>query len=145
MSDEQPSFTFDVKGLVSWAKSSSNQFAVAQTDISSGKVRLFSVAWNEFREAYEDEFLPVSNLNIEREQLTEEHRTSIIAIADRANATFGRRGPNDNAVDWKIAGIASCDKLVIVTDERRKTQYSKIDGVKAITFEEYISSHDIFS
>jgi hypothetical protein len=142
MSDETTSFTFDVKGLVSWAKSSSNQFAVAQADISSGRVRLFSVAWNEFQEAYEDECMGISHLEIKREQLTEEHRTSIIAIADRAKATFGRMGPNDGAVDWKIAGIASCEKLTVVTDERRKTQYSTINGVKAITFEEYISSHE---
>jgi len=142
---DEASFTFDVKGLLSWATSSGNQFAVVQADISSGKVRLFSVAWNEFQEAYEDEYVAVANLNIEREQLTEEHRTSIIAIADRAKATFGRRGPNDGAVDWKIAGIASCDRLVIVTDERRKVQYSKINGIKAMTFEEYISWQDIFS
>jgi hypothetical protein len=139
---DEISFTFDVKGLRSWATSSSNQFAVAQADISSGKVRLFSVAWNEFQEAYEDECIAVSSLDVKREQLTEEHRTSIIAIADRANATFGRKGPNDGAVDWKIAGIASSEKLVIVTDERRKIQYAKINGIKAITFEEYISTHE---
>jgi hypothetical protein len=135
-------FTFDVKGMLAWAKSSGNQFAVAHADVSNGKVRIFSVAYNECSEAYEDDFEPISNLNLKREQLTEEHRTSIIAIADRANATFGRKGPNDDGVDWKMAGIASCDNLVIVTDATRKIRYSKINGIKAVTFDEYISSHD---
>jgi hypothetical protein len=66
----------------------------------------------------------------------------MIAIADRAQATFGRKGPNDSAVDWKIAGAAACDRLVIVTDDRRKHRYCKIDGIRAITFDEYISTHE---
>ncbi|MGY4364076.1 putative transglutaminase-like cysteine proteinase [Bradyrhizobium sp. LB1.3] len=135
-------FTFDVKGLLAWSKSSGNQFAVAQADVSTGQVRIYAVAWNEFCDVYEDESATVTGLGVKREQLTEEHRTSIIAIADRANATFGRRGPNDSAVDWKIAGIASCEKLVVVTDERRKRRYSGIDGIQAVTFEEYISTHE---
>lgn len=142
MPDGAASFIFDVKGLLSWARSSGNQFAVVQADVENGKVRVFSVVWNEFGDAYEDDMPKLASLNIERKQLTEEHRMSIIAIADRANATFGRRGPNDQAVDWKVAGIASCDCSVVVTDERRKGRYSSVDGIKAITFDEYISSHE---
>jgi hypothetical protein len=135
-------FTFDVKGILAWATSSGNQFAVAQADIANGTVRLFAPAWNECRDVYEEETVTIAALEVEREQLTEEHRTSIIAIADRANATFGRKGPNDSAVDWKIAGVAACEKLVIVTDERRKRRYLKINGLHAVTFDEYISSHE---
>jgi hypothetical protein len=143
MADEaSPAFTFDVKGLHSWANASGNQFAVAQADVESGKILIFSVAWNEFGEAYDDDLPKLAVLDIERKPLTEEHRTAIIAIADRAKATFGRKGPNDNAVDWKVAGIAACDRLVVITDQRRKHQYAGIDGIKAVTFEEYLSSHD---
>ena len=142
MADPSIVYTFDVKGLLAFATSSGNQFAVAQADIQSGTVVIFSPAWNEFCEAYEDESTTVAGLDIERKPLTDEHRASIVAIADRANATFGRKGPNDSGVDWKIAGVASCDKLVVVTDGRRKTQYAKINSIIAITFDEYISSHD---
>ncbi|MET4211440.1 hypothetical protein [Bradyrhizobium sp. LA2.1] len=135
-------FTFDVKGLLAWSTSSGNQFAVAQEDVASGKVRIFAAAYNEFCEVYEDESVTIAGLKVKREQLTEEHRTSIIAIADRAKATFGRKGPNDSAVDWKIAGVASCEKLVVVTDESRKRRYLNVDGIKAVTFEEYISTHE---
>jgi hypothetical protein len=144
MSEVVPTFTFDVKGLQSWANASGNQFAVAQADVQSGRIQVFSVAWNEFGEAYEDDVSKLAALRVERKPLTEEHRMSIIAIADRAKATFGRRGPNDNAVDWKIAGVAACDRLVVITDQRRKHQYASIDGITAITFEEYIVSHELW-
>ena len=91
MADPSIVYTFDVKGLLAFATSSGNQFAVAQADIQSGTVVIFSPAWNEFCEAYEDESTTVAGLDIERKPLTDEHRASIVAIADRANATFGRR------------------------------------------------------
>jgi predicted transglutaminase-like cysteine proteinase len=98
MADPSIVYTFDVKGLLAFATSSGNQFAVAQADIQSGTVVIFSAAWNEFCEAYEDESITVAGLDIERKPLTDEHRASIVAIADRANATFGRKGPNDSGV-----------------------------------------------
>jgi hypothetical protein len=38
--------------------------------------------------------------------------------------------------------VATCEGLVVVTDERGKKKYSKIDGIKAVTFAEYIADHD---
>jgi hypothetical protein len=136
-------YTFDVRGLLAWSKASANEFAIPAADIDSGQVRIFSCAWNEMNVAYEDEAAAFQALDFRREPLSEEHRESIIAIADGANATFGGwKGSYDKAVEWQIAGVATCEGLTVVTDERGKKKYSKIDGVKAVTFAEYIAEHD---
>jgi hypothetical protein len=64
------------------------------------------------------------------------------AIADQAEATFGWHGPYDKCTEWIIAGAAGCGPHTIITDERRKLLYSKINGVVALTFKEYLEQHD---
>ncbi len=91
---------------------------------------------------YEDEAKVFEDLDFKREPLSEEHRESVVAIADTAKATFGWKGTYDKAVEWQIAGVATCEGLIVVTDERGKKKYSKIDGIKAVTFAEYIEDHD---
>jgi hypothetical protein len=135
-------YTFDVRGLLAWSKASANEFAIPPADIDSGQVRIFSCAWNEMKIAYDEEAKAFEKLNFSREPLSEEHRESIIAIADGANATFGWKGSYDKAVEWQIAGVATCEGLIVITDETGKKKYSKIDGVKAVTFAEYIADHD---
>jgi hypothetical protein len=135
-------YTFDVRGLLAWSRASANEFAIPAADIESGQVRLFSCAWNEMNAAYDDEAQAFQGLDFKREPLSEEHRESIIAIADSAKATFGWKGPYDKAVEWQIAGVATSEGLVVVTDEKGKTKYSKVDGIKAVTFAEYIADHD---
>lgn len=134
-------YTFDVRGLLAWSRASANEFAIPEADIENGTVRIFSVAWNEMHSAYDEDAAAFSKLKIPREHLTEEHRESIIAIADEAKATFGWKGAYDKAVEWQIAGVASCEDLTVITDERGKKKYEKIDGITAITFEEYIQKH----
>ncbi|WP_424630422.1 hypothetical protein [Bradyrhizobium sp. SYSU BS000235] len=137
------SYTFDVRGLLAWSKSSGNQFAVAKADIDSGSMRVFSCAYNEFCKVYDDEAKNLKGIKFKKESLTEEHRESILAVAESAQATFGLKGPYDKAVEWQIAGAASCEGLIVVTDERGKTRYSKIDGIVAITFDEFLNRHEV--
>lgn len=134
-------YTIDVRGLRAWSNASANEFAIPSADIENGSLRVFSAAWNEMQAAYEDEAPRLKKLDIKREHLTEEHRESIIAIADEAKATFGWKGTFDKAVEWQIAGVASCENLVVITDERGKKKYAKIDGIEAVTFDEYIKAH----
>ncbi|WP_262048392.1 hypothetical protein [Bradyrhizobium sp. Bra78] len=135
-------YTFDVRGLLAWSHASANEFAIPAADIESGQVRIFSCAWNEMHAVYEDEAKVFEDLDFKREPLSEEHRESVVAIADTAKATFGWKGTYDKAVEWQIAGVATCEGLIVVTDERGKKKYSKIDGIKAVTFAEYIEDHD---
>jgi hypothetical protein len=135
-------YTFDVRGLLAWSQASANEFAIPAADIENGQVRIFSCAWNEMNAAYDDEAKAFHELDFRREPLSEEHRESVIAIADSASATFGWKGPYDKAVEWQIAGVATCEGLVVVTDEKGKKKYSKIDGIEAVTFAEYVADHD---
>jgi hypothetical protein len=142
MPEGDDSYTFDVRGLLAWSESSSNEFSFTHADVASGKVRIFSPAYNEFCAAYDEEAAVLKKLEIKREHLTEEHRQSVIAVTENAKATFGWKGPYDKAVEWQIAGIACCESLTVVTDERGKRLYSKIDGIQAITFDEFVDRHD---
>ncbi|WP_431204380.1 hypothetical protein ACQ86E_04465 [Bradyrhizobium betae] len=142
MPKKSPGYTFDVRGLLAWSHASANEFAIPAADIESGQVRIFSCAWNEMNAVYDDEAKAFQNLDFKREPLSDEHRETMVAIADTAKATFGWKGPYDKTVEWQIAGVAACEGLVVVTDERGKKRYSKIDGIKAVTFAEYVEGHD---
>src|SRR5258706_3635830 len=136
MVDAASSYIFDVSGLLALSKSSGNQLPVAMADIDNGEARIFSCAFNEFSNVYDDEAVIFKDLKFKKHPLSEEHRESIIAIAEGAQATFGFKGPYDKAVEWQIAGVACCDGDVVVTDEKGKSLYSQIDGIDAITFDE---------
>lgn len=142
MPETSASYTIDVRGLLAWSKSSGNQFAVAKADVDSGDLRIFSFAYNEFCKVYDDEAEAFAGVKFKKEALTEEQRESVIAIAESAQATFGFKGPYDKAIEWQVAGVACCDGLVIVTDEKGKSLYAKIDGIEAITFDEFLDRHD---
>jgi hypothetical protein len=132
----------DARGLLALSRSSGNQFAVAIADIDSGQARIFSCAFNEFSKVYDDEVVLFKDVKFKKEALNEEHREAIIAIAASAKATFGFKGPYDKAVEWQIAGVACCDGDIVVTDEKGKTLYSQIDGIEAITFDEFLNRHE---
>jgi hypothetical protein len=66
---------------------------------------------------------------------------SAAALADKSNATFGRKGPYDQCIEWCVAGIACCGPYTIVTDDRRKSLYQRVNGLTVITFEEYLNLH----
>ncbi|MGY3495914.1 hypothetical protein [Bradyrhizobium sp. USDA 4502] len=135
-------YTFDVRGLRALSQSSENEFAAALEDIATGEARLFSCAYNEFAKVYDDEAEVFKGTKLKREPLSEEHRESIIAIAESAQATFGFRGPYDKAIEWQIAGVACCDGDIIVTDAKGKLKYLQIDGVQAVTFDEFLDRHN---
>lgn len=136
------SYTFDVRGLRALSQSSENELAATLEDIKSGDARVFSCAYNEFAKVYDDEAQVFKGKKPKALQLSEEHRESIIAIAESAQATFGFRGPYDRAVEWQIAGVACCDGDIIVTDDRGKAKYLQIDGIQAVTFSEFLDRHD---
>jgi hypothetical protein len=136
------SYIFDVRGLRALSQSSENEFAATLEDIKSGEARVFSCAFNEFAKVYDDDAKVFNGKKPKTVPLTEEHRESILAIAESAQATFGFRGPYDRVVEWQIAGVACCDGDIIVTDDRGKAKYLQIDGVQAVTFTEFLDRHD---
>jgi hypothetical protein len=96
--------------------------------------------FNEFVKVYPDNASDLSD-TFPKKRVVEEHRLSAAALAESSNATFGRKGPYDQCIEWCVAGIASCGPYTIVTDIRRKPLYQKVNGLSVITFEEYLNSH----
>jgi hypothetical protein len=137
--DGSATHTLDIQGLVAWSRASGNEFASIKADVESGKIQIFNTVWNEFCEVYPDEAVTLNGVIIERAKVQPQHRLASTAIAERAKATFGWKGPYDHAIEWRVAGIASCEKLVIVTDARRKKMYTGLDGITAVTYEEFVS------
>jgi hypothetical protein len=139
--DQEPSHTLDVQGLLAFSKASGNEFASVKADLESGRLAVYNSAWKEFCEAYPDESSVLASISFEKKKVLPEHRLASAAIAERGQSTFGWSGPYDRAIEWRVAGVASYEKLVVVTDARRKKTYEDMDGITAMTFDEYVSDH----
>lgn len=134
-------FLFDLQAIRLWSISSGNEAQVVLGDLEDGQVLIFNRVLNEFAKAYPDQAGQLKKQTFPKERVTEEHRMSAAALAESSNATFGRKGPYDQCIEWCVAGIACCGPYTIVTDRRRKTLYQNIDGLAVITFEEYLNLH----
>ena len=102
---------------------------------------IFNRVLNEFANAYPDSAKQIKALDFPKPRVTEEHRMSAAALAEKSNATFGRKGPYDQCIEWCVAGIACCGPYTIVTDGRRKSLYQRVNGLTVITFDEYLNLH----
>jgi hypothetical protein len=134
-------FVFDLQACRMWAEASGNEAQVVLGDLQSGEALIFNRVWNEFKKVYSDQAAGVAANGFSRPRVTEEHRMTAAALADKSNATFGRKGPYDQCIEWCVAGLACCGPYTIVTDERRKPLYQNVDGLTVITFDEYLSLH----
>ena len=134
-------FVFDLKAIRLWSEASGNEAQVVLGDLEGGQVLIFNRVLNEFAKAYPDSAKQLKTHNFPKTRVTEEHRMSAAALAESSNATFGRKGPYDQCIEWCVVGIACCGPYTIVTDDRRKTLYQKVNGVTVITFEEYLNLH----
>jgi hypothetical protein len=141
MADHSTPFVFDLQACRMWAEASGNEAQVVLSDLQSGEVLIFNRVWNEFTKVYSDQAAGVDAGAFSRPRVTEEHRMSAAALAEKSNATFGRRGPYDQCIEWCIAGLACCGPYTIVTDARRKALYKKVNGLTVITFDEYLNLH----
>lgn len=142
MPEEGAEYIFDVRGMLLWSQATGNEFAVAKTDVESGAVCLFSIVFNEFAKVYDDKAVIFKGLKVKKKSFSPEHREATVAIAEKAQATFGFKGPYDKAIEWQVAGIACCENYTVVTDAKGKVLYSKIDGIEAITFDEFMDRHE---
>jgi hypothetical protein len=124
-----------------WAEASGNEAQVVLSDLQSGEALIFNRVWNEFAKVYSEQASAVDAGQFTRPRVTEEHRMSAAALAEKSNATFGRRGPYDQCIEWCVAGLACCGPYTIVTDTRRKALYQKLDGLTVLTFDEYLNLH----
>jgi len=134
-------FIFDLQAIRLWSEASGNEAQIVLGDLEGGQVLIFNRVIKEFANAYPDSAKKLKALDFPKVRVTEEHRLSAAALAESSNATFGRKGPYDQCIEWCVAGIASCGSCTIVTDERRKSRYRLINGLSVITFEEYVKLH----
>jgi hypothetical protein len=141
MSEYPTPFIFDIQALRSWALATGNEAQLVWVEVQQGTVLIYNRLWREFCTVYPDESANLADHEFSRPKVTEEHRIAAAALADKANATFGRKGPYDQCLEWCVAGIASCGPCTIVTDARRKVLYAKIDGLFVVTFDEFVALH----
>ncbi len=134
-------FVFDLQAIRLWSEASGNEAQIVLGDLEDGQVLIFNRVMNEFSKAYPDNANQLKAYDFEKTRVTEEHRLSAAALAESSNATFGRKGPYDQCIEWCVAGIACCGPYTIVTDGRRKTLYQQVNGLTVITFEEYLNLH----
>lgn len=134
-------FVFDLQAILLWSEASGNEAQVVQSDLEQGEVLIFNRVFNEFVKVYPDNACDLTGNAFPKKRVVEEHRLSAAALAESSNATFGRKGPYDQCIEWCVAGIACCGPYTIVTDARRKPLYQKVNGLSVITFEEYLNSH----
>lgn len=134
-------FVFDLQAILLWSKASGNEAQVVQNDLEQGQVLIFNRVLNEFVKVYPDNAGQLNGCTFPKKRVVEEHRLSAAALAESSNATFGRKGPYDQCIEWCVAGIACCGPYTIVTDTRRKPLYQKVDGLSVMTFEEYLNAH----
>lgn len=141
MSDIPEPFVFDVHGVLAWANATGNEEKVFRNDVASGRAVIYNRVWGIFQAAYPDEATKLGPDSFQRAPVTDEHREAGAALAEREGATFGSKGPYAKGAEWWMAGIAACGPYTIVTDERRKAFYEKIDGLAVVTVEEYLALH----
>ncbi|WP_157113763.1 hypothetical protein [Bradyrhizobium embrapense] len=134
-------FVFDLQAVRLWSEASGNEAQIVLGDLEDEQVLIFNRVLNEFAKAYPDSAVLVKAHDFPKKRVTEEHRMSAAALAESSNATFGRKGPYDQCIEWCVAGIACCGPYTIVTDDRRKSLYQKVNGLSVITFEEYLNLH----
>jgi hypothetical protein len=134
-------FVFDVAAMLAWSKATGNEAQIVLGDVQQGTVHIYGRVFKEFLAAYPDEAKIIAVNQIPRQRITDEHRHAAAALAEKANATFGRKGPYDPCIEWSVAGIASCCNGTVVTDMRRIQNYTYIDGLSVITFDDFIADH----
>ncbi len=134
-------FIFDLQAIRLWSEASGNEAQIVLGDLEAGQALIFNRVLNEFAKAYPDNATHLKGYDFPKTRVTEEHRLSAAALADSSNATFGRKGPYDQCIEWCVAGIACCGPYTIVTDGRRKTLYQRVNGITVIRFEEYLDLH----
>jgi hypothetical protein len=138
MPDSAPPYLMDVPALKSWADAKGNEAKVVLNAIKAGVIVVYNRVWDSAKDAYPDECKTLPKDEFERKRCGEEHRLAAAAVADRLNATFPVRGAYDDAIEWVVVGIALGGPFTIVTDERRKKKYAKIEGLSVITYEELL-------
>jgi hypothetical protein len=141
MPDLPKPFIFDVPAMLAWSNASGNEAKTVLAHVQQGVVLIFNRVWNEFVSAFPDEAKILATNEFDKQRFNDLHRMSAAALADGNNATFGRKGPYDQCIEWCVAGVACCGPYTVVTDERRKTRYEQIDGVAVVTYEEYLNQH----
>jgi hypothetical protein len=134
-------FVFDLQAIRLWSEASGNEAQIVLGDLEGGQVLIFNRVLNEFANAYPDSAKQIKAHDFPKPRVTEEHRMSAAALAEKSNATFGRKGPYDQCIEWCVAGIACCGPYTIVTDGRRKSLYQRVNGLTVITFDEYLNLH----
>jgi hypothetical protein len=130
-------YIFDVPAMRAWADASSNEASTILAEVKSGTVVIFNRVWDSFKNAYADKAAKLPKSEFECARADEEHRLAAAAIVDKLNAHFPMMGPYDDSIEWTVAGIAIAGPYTIVTDEKRKQRYAKIDGLSVVTYDEF--------
>jgi hypothetical protein len=138
MTEEVTPYVIDVPAIKAWAAATGNEASAVLGAIQDGRILLFNRVWDSAKAAYPDECARLPKDDFECERCTEEHRLAAAALAQKLNAKFPVRGPYDDAIEWMVAGVALSGPYTIVTDERRKKKFEKVDGLSVITYEEMV-------
>ncbi|MGH6890524.1 MAG: hypothetical protein ACREHF_15260 [Rhizomicrobium sp.] len=136
---EQPvTYLMDVPAVKSWADAKANERTVVLTAVKAGTVLIYNRVWDSAKSAFPDECETLPKDEFVRKRCNEEHRLAAAAVAESLNATFPIRGGYDDAIEWTVVGVALSGGYTVVTDERRKQKYQKIDGLLVVTYDELL-------
>jgi hypothetical protein len=139
MPEPKVTYLLDVPAVKSWADAKGNESKSVLAAVKAGRVVVYNRVWDSAKGAYPDECESLPKDQFDCERCGEEHRLAAAAVAERLNATFPVRGGSyDDAIEWTVVGVAKSEGYTIVTDERRKAKYQKIDGLLVATYEELI-------
>jgi hypothetical protein len=131
-------YLMDIPAIKYWAAAKGNEFKAVFEAVKAGTIVIYNRVWDKANEAYPDECSGLPKEEFQRQVCGEEHRLAAAALAQKLEATFPIRGSYDDAIEWTVIGIAVCGPYTIVTDQRRKAKYAKIDGLSVITYDELI-------
>jgi hypothetical protein len=139
MPEPTGTYLMDVPAVKSWADAKGNESKSILAAVKAGTIVIYNRVWDSAMGAYPDECKSLPKGEFERERCGEEHRLAAAAVAERLNATFPVRGGSyDDAIEWTVVGVAISGGYTIVTDQRRKKKYEKIDGLSVITYEDLL-------
>ena len=135
------SYVLDVRGLLSWARATSNEQAAITSGILDGSIVVYNRTWREFCDAYPEEAELLKSLKFQIEKVRPEHRLQAAALAEQVEARFGFFGLSNADGEWTVAAIAISHDRSIITDHRTRSKfYKKVGDCACVTMDEYLKN-----
>jgi hypothetical protein len=127
-------YLLDSRGLFALSNSGGNLFAVVEAAIKDGRVVTVARIHSDFiGRMPSDKVKKIKECNIEKKKVTLKYDQHAAVLAGNSNSNLS----SQDEMEWIAAAFADLHGLCIITDEKSRGFYERIDGIDVMTLQEF--------